>query len=264
MNQRLIWLLMVLIAIIILLTLQLSLEPFRSTSQSNHPIQINRMAETPEHDPSPDRRKRERPPTERKHAKSDARVDQIRVQGTYENSLAGELFKPLDAAELTRLSEDPDRDIYRFTDLILQAAAEKDSSFRQLVDRKDLRAESRVDLAISAYDYMINGNPAALESILGKFDKLAAEGRNGDSDELMVLAYVDEWDATRETLLSHGVGGDGAGGDAVYAFWLKRRFLFPNNPVFPKDYEAFKTEIFQSRRAARRREQEAEGKTDPP
>lgn len=112
-----------------------------------------------------------------------------------------------------------------------------------MMERKDLRESSRVNLAMLAYDYEANENQVALDEILTSLDNTMKDGGSTDSDELMVLAYVDEWEKTRDKLVAHKLSGDGTGGDALYSFWLKRRTLFPHNPDFPKDYNGFRDQL---------------------
>lgn len=186
--------------------------------------------------------KRERSPS-RDYSESNARLDQLLVKGTYESNLIGQDLEPVDGETLNRMIDDPTRDIYDFSDLILRAAAGKDPSFRRLFDNADLRDEPRVDLAISAYDYAVNKNPDALTHILTRLAEHMGNYGSTDSDELLVLSYVNEWKLTKKTILAHPLRGDGTGGDALYSFWLKRRSFFPDDSDFPKDYEEFKDQV---------------------
>ena len=175
-------------------------------------------------------------------------VENIRVKDTYENRLAGDLLRPFDPEELKQLAADRGRNERRFLELLLRAAAERDASFRHLLDRPDLREEAQAELGLLTYDYAITGNREALEKIL-KLHVEAPEGRRTwDSNEIMALAVIGEWDLTRKALVSHCLSGDGTGGDAQYAFWLKRRFLFPRDPGFPQTFEAFGKEMLEEQK----------------
>lgn len=171
-------------------------------------------------------------------------IEQIRVKGTWEYNLVGDLTEPFDKEKLLRLIDDPNRGERELENHILRAAAEKDASFRMLLDREDLRAQPYTELCILAYDYQVNGNPAALEQILTSFDKHIAEGGGTDSMQLKVLSFIDEWHITRDRICSYHLSGDGAGGDVLHAFWLRRRFLYPHHPDFPKDRDAFLQQIY--------------------
>lgn len=176
-------------------------------------------------------------------SESEQLIDQIRVKGTWEYNLVGDLAEPFDKEKLLRLIDDPNRDERELKNHILRAAAEKDASFRLLLDREDLRTQPDIQLCILAYDYQVNGNPAALEQILTSFDRHIAEGGGTDSMQLKVLSFIEEWDITRDRISSYRLSGDGAGGDVLHAFWLRRRFLYPHHPDFPKDEKVFRQQI---------------------
>ncbi len=172
-------------------------------------------------------------------------VNRIWVKGTYENNLVGDLLEPWDPAELTRLAanlrKDGDDD-RRMAELILRAAADGDSRFRYLLKKPRPAAGSELYLPLEAYDYAVNGNEKALDRILAEHFDEVKHGRSGDSPAVWVLGYVNEWDRVKKAFKTHTPSGDGAGGDAQYAFWLKRRYLYPNNPDFPKDRRQFPKE----------------------
>jgi len=140
-------------------------------------------------------------------------------------------YNPLesfDAKELRSLADDTDLDRAerrRFLWLILRAAAEKDGDFRDLLDRQDLRDDREFDLALSGYDYAINGNEAALDHILAEDRKLP---RGGDHTTIQVMGFLDEWDRTLRAIRTHEKHADGAGGIAVTSFWTQRSVFFPD------------------------------------
>ena len=140
-------------------------------------------------------------------------------------------YNPLesfDASELRSLANDRDLDHAerrRFLWLVLRAAAEKDGSFRHLLDRQDLRDDHEFGLALSGYDYAINGNDAALDHILAEDRKLP---RGGDHTTIQVMGFLDEWDRTLRAIRTHEKHADGAGGIAVMSFWMQRSVFFPD------------------------------------
>lgn len=141
--------------------------------------------------------------------------------------MLGDVVNPFDQEELARLAEKPGKDPRRLTDLIHRAAAEKDVRFRYLVDQQNLRQEPAMDLAVSAYDYAVNGNQKALDHILEIHSK---EPFGSDSDSVVTLSYIDEWDVTIKAYETHfSQGSDGSGSIAREAFWTKRKHLFPHS-----------------------------------
>lgn len=181
----------------------------------------------------------------------DARLDRAasRPPETHPSRIPEEdgedLLVPYDAERLRKLIADPANRDPQTPALILRAAAAKDPGFQDLPARKDLRQDPSVDLAIAAYDYSVNGNGQALEHIFAAH-RAAGPARGGwDSSTTWTLAHVDEWNLTKEVLLSHPMGGDGSAADAHYAFWMIRRQLFPGSPDFPADYGAFTEETHQ-------------------
>jgi hypothetical protein len=177
-------------------------------------------------------------------------IAKMREKGSYESNLVGDLLKPFDQQALVQMAADPEADTGgQFVDLILRAAAEKDAKFQYLLGKKGFRKDPTVDLALLAYDYSVNGNQKALESILSRHINEAAP-RIWDSNTVMVLAYVNEWDLVKKALESHVLSADGSGGDARYAFWLTRIYLFPSNKQFPDNYGKFSTEIEEQQEIA--------------
>lgn len=187
--------------------------------------------------------------------KSDKARDQVlakmRERGSYESNLAGDLLKPFDQEALVQMAANPEMDTEgELVRLILRAGAGKDAKFQYLLGQKKLRKSPEVDLALLAYDYSVNGNQKALETILSRHVN-EADPRTWDSGTVMVLGYVDEWDLTRNALESHVLSGDGAGGDSQYLFWLTRIYLFPSSKQFPDDYKKFTTEIREQQERAK-------------
>lgn len=171
-------------------------------------------------------------------------IAKMREKDSYESNLVGDLLKPFDQQALVQMAAHPETDTGgQFVRLILRAGAAKDAKFQYLLAQKKLRKDPEVDLALLAYDYSVNGNQKALESILSRHSNEASP-RSWESATVMVLAYVDEWDLSKKALGSHFLSGDGAGADSKYAFWLTRIYLFPSNRQFPDDYKKFSTQTW--------------------
>lgn len=111
--------------------------------------------------------------------------------GEYEPDYMGDLREPLDEMELRELAANPRKDRYRFNILICRAAAKKDARFRFLLEQERLREDSWIDMALNAYDYAVNGNNGALQTIL---DQLANEEPGSDVDSVLVLSFLGEWE----------------------------------------------------------------------
>lgn len=181
-------------------------------------------------------------------SKTDERLKRIWETGTYENNLMRHQLEPFDAERLRHLVSDPVNVNIEACSLILRAAAEKDARFQDLLKREDLRKELPVDMALSAYDYSVNGNRKALDHILEAHRAAGRENGGWGSAATWALSYVDEWNLTKEALGSHVMSGDGAGADERYAFWLIRRYYFPNNREFPTDYTRFTEDLIRAQR----------------
>ena len=137
-------------------------------------------------------------------------------------------FEPFVAKELRVLADKTalnSTERRRFLWLILRAAAEKDEGFRDLLDRQDLRNNREFDLALSGYDYAVNGSKAALDHILAEDRKLS---RGGDHTTIQVMGFLDEWDRTLRVMRTHEKHADGAGSIAVMSFWMQRNALYPD------------------------------------
>ena len=135
-------------------------------------------------------------------------------------------FNPADLRSLVELPSDrrKNSENRKLMKLILQAGVKKDGSFQHLLKRKDLREANNVDLALSAYDYMLNKSEAALNRILAQ---LATEDIGADVDTTLVLAFVDEWDRTIRAVRKHFYRTDGAGGTNRHFFQTTRAYLYP-------------------------------------
>ena len=103
------------------------------------------------------------------------------------------LKEPFDPKELRKLATGPTRADRRLLLLILRAGVEKDNSFQDLIKKPELREAKNVDLALSAYDYMLNKSESALNRILAQ---LATEDIGADVDAIVVMQVLDEWNRT--------------------------------------------------------------------
>ena len=146
------------------------------------------------------------------------------IGGSYNASIP---FMPEELRQLAAkpLSEDRNRDLER---LILRAGAEKDPSFRYLLDQPELRKDEEVNLALIAYDYSVNGNSKALDDLLAR---LAKEKVGSDSIVVAALAFVDEWDRVPKAVAAHFVHADGSGGELKSFSEAWKAYLFPRNSL---------------------------------
>ena len=128
------------------------------------------------------------------------------------------------SSELRDLATNPDEDSRRLMWLINRAAAEKDGRFQDLLSRKDLRTDPKLDLSLANYDYSLNGNEESLDYILAKDDSAQ---KGGDTITILVMSFMEEWDRTINAIREHQKQADGAGGIAVACFWMNRQELFP-------------------------------------
>jgi tRNA A-37 threonylcarbamoyl transferase component Bud32/tetratricopeptide (TPR) repeat protein len=147
-------------------------------------------------------------------------------QGFDAMPIADKPNEPLNPVELTRLAANPKspRDVRRLMLLINLAGAQKDASFRFLLDKPELRKNAGIEMALLGYDYSVNGNKEALESLLAK---LAQQEVGSDSGVVGVLSFIDEWDRSTKAVNAHFTVSDGAGGIVQGLFWLSRAYLFP-------------------------------------
>jgi hypothetical protein len=134
------------------------------------------------------------------------------------------LKDPFDPKELRKLAEKPSNDDRRLMLLILRAGIEKDKSFQDLLKKPELRETKNVALALSAYDYMLNRSEAALDFILAE---IATEEIGADSDAIVVLQTLDEWDRSIRAFRKHFIHTDGAGGACKLGFTTTRSYLYP-------------------------------------
>lgn len=191
----------------------------------------------------------------------------LRKEGSYEYNLVGKrLLRSFDAELLTHLAKHPEENEkfdYQLVDIILRAAVEKNAKFQYLLKNEKLRKD--YEAALLAYDYNLTGNHQALETLLARFRKEAKERRSWELAILGSLSAVNEWKLIKDALGSVALSADGAGGDGRYAFWLRRRYFFPDNKSFPADYQTFCKEIDElqgktAEQAAIAPKQEQEGK----
>ena len=137
------------------------------------------------------------------------------------------LSETFSTEELRALSEKPQRsraENRRLMLLLLRACIEKDHRFQDLLNRPARREPTNVDLALSAYDYMLNGKHSSLDRILAE---LATEDIGADSDTIVVLSVIDEWDRTIKAFRKHFIHTDGAGTTAMVKFKATRAHLYP-------------------------------------
>jgi hypothetical protein len=142
------------------------------------------------------------------------------------------LKEPFNPKELRSLAEDPSKDDRRLMLLILRAGIEKDRSFVDLLTKPELRKANNVDLALSAYDYMLNKSEAALDHILAQ---LATEDIGADVDTIVVMQVLDEWDRTIRAFRKHFIHTDGAGGSCKVGFLTTRAYLYPKKYAEMRD-----------------------------
>ena len=137
---------------------------------------------------------------------------------------------PFNPEELRQLAANPksEDDFRRLDWLILRAGAEKDASFRYLLDQPVLRKDEEVNLALIAYDYSVNGNAQALDDLLAR---LAKEKVGSDSIVIAALAFVDEWDRVPKAVNAHFVHADGSGGELKSFSEAWKVYLFPRNSL---------------------------------
>jgi hypothetical protein len=173
----------------------------------------------------------------RETLRQDPSLKDLWEEGTLENFFVRQLMAPFDAAELRRLAKAKDQEDHGETmaRLVVRAAAEKHPGFQDLLTRPELRKNPMLDMALCAYDYAVNGNREALERAAGTYE--------GDFDgpAAWALAYVDEWDVTKQMLETQPMGGEM--GDHRHIFWVTRRYLFPQSRDFPDDYDRFASEL---------------------
>lgn len=185
-------------------------------------------------------------------------------KGSYEYNLVGKrLLRPIDEALLKRLMEDPEgneKEDYILSTWLLRITAEGDRKYLWLLDRKGPQKEGEPDDILLAYDYNVNGNKKALETLLDRLRKAMAEKRSWSMEHLYALAAINEWDLCKQALGSQVLSADGAGGDERYGLWLTRRYFFPDNPAFPANYADFCKEMEQLQLETYKARQDGSGK----
>ena len=129
---------------------------------------------------------------------------------------------PFDPAELATLALTPEKDSRRLMWLIVYAGIEKDERFRYLLSRGELKKDRSIALALASYEYALDRNPEPLEFIT----EVMKEEGGGDTNSLLVIGYMDEWDRTAEAFRNFG-GSDGAAAESKHLFHEKRKFLYP-------------------------------------
>ncbi len=129
-----------------------------------------------------------------------------------------------------------------------------------MLDRKGAQKEGEPDDILLAYDYNVNGNKKALETLLDRLREAMEEKRGWSMEHLYALAAINEWDLCKQALGSQVLSADGAGGDERYGFWLTRRYFFPANPAFPDSYADFCKEMEQLQSETYKARQDANGK----
>ena len=168
----------------------------------------------------------------------------IREKDSPEYNLMGEKFlRPIDDGLLKLLAAHPEQSSdhdYILTTWLTRIAAEADRKYLWLLDKKELQKDDLSNYLL-AYDYNVNGNQKALKTLLDRARKVMVEvgGTWGGGSYLCALSAVNEWDLCRQELASHSQSADGVGDSERYAFWLKRRYFFPDNKKFPDNYETF-------------------------
>lgn len=171
---------------------------------------------------------------EKRESRSPARAaagSGVRPSGEWEAIFAHsasdyKITQPFDQAELTALLAEPAKNPRRLMWLIHRAGAERDSRFRYLIDLPELRDQGTLELAVAAYDYSVNGNQKSLDFILTNH---SAQEPGSDSDSVVALSFINEWDLTIAAFEAHfAQGTDGAGGEALRSFWHRREYLFPH------------------------------------
>jgi tetratricopeptide (TPR) repeat protein len=137
---------------------------------------------------------------------------------------------PFNPEELKQLAANPKSEagFRRLARLINRAGAEKDGSFRYLLEKPELRKNEEVNLALIAYDYSVNGNPKALDDLLAR---LAKEKTGSDSSVAATLAFVDEWDRVPKAMNAHFAEADGSGGELWGFCKAWSAYLFPRNSL---------------------------------
>ena len=149
----------------------------------------------------------------------------LREFNKYERNLLMELLEPEYKDELMTLAASPKKDRFRLKMLICRAAAERDKHFQYLLSQEGLRDDPWIDIALAGYDYAVNENKDALDHILSIHAK---ESSGSDSDSVLVLSFINEWDRSIPAINEHfESGADGSAATALDSFWVTREYLYP-------------------------------------
>ena len=176
----------------------------------------------------------------------------LRKKDSYAYNLVGErLLRPIDEALLNRLLEHPeenDQHDYVLHSWLTRIAAESDRKYLWILDQEKRRYSGDPERKwianiLLAYDYNVNGNQQAFETLLAQIRKEAQSKNEGCNWKILELIHplsaINEWDLCKATLISAPIETDGEGGDQVYGFWLQRRYFFPDNKEFPDSFDDF-------------------------
>ena len=171
----------------------------------------------------------------------------LRKKGEYEYNLVGRrLLRPIDEVLFKRLAEHPEENAdhdYPLSSWIQRAGLEGGKKYLWLLEAEALREDPAFRADILAFEYNVTDKAEVLDKLLELVRKEVGDAGGWDNSDVLALSAVNEWKKTKELLVSLDLSADGAGGDAIYAFWLERRHFFPDNREFPKDYRTF-LEIF--------------------
>lgn len=186
------------------------------------------------------------------HAKKREIEAMLRKEGEYEYNLVGKrLLRPIDDALLKRLLEHPeenDQHDYVLHSWLTRIAAESDRKYLWILDQEKRRYSGDPERkwianTLLAYDYNVNGNQQAFETLLAKIRKDAQKDEWAVWGLLQALSAIDEWNRCKDAFVMANPITDGAGGDEIYGFWLTRRYFFPDNKEFPDDFVVFLREL---------------------
>ncbi|MFD2304626.1 hypothetical protein, partial [Roseibacillus ishigakijimensis] len=145
------------------------------------------------------------------------------------------LVAPLDPEKLLQAvaeHESNDQNNDHLMWLILRAAIEKRQDYRPLLEVKKLRKTQNLRLALAAYRYNLEGREKVLDPILAQ---LATEEIGADTDSIVILSVLNEWDRSVRAFRKHFIRTDGTGGEAKRTFLATRAFLYPEKYAEMRD-----------------------------
>lgn len=186
------------------------------------------------------------------HAKKREIEAMLRKKDSYAYNLVGErLLRPIDDALLKRLLEHPeenDQHDYVLHSWLTRIAAESDRKYLWILEQEKRRYSGDPERKwianiLLAYDYNVNGNQQAFETLLAQIRKEAHKDEWAVWELFQALSAINEWNRCKDVFVIANPITDGAGGDEMYAFWLKRRYFFPDNKDFPDDFQVFLREL---------------------